>query len=121
MHDGDPLLLSALHHSFGLLLVGVIWLIASGLGHGASQANIPFEVWILAAIAAIFQYTLPFWLFLMALRFLSASIGSVLLSLEPVLVISAAAIFLGEKLAIIQWLGATLVLLTMMEMARRTQ
>jgi len=52
----------------------------------------------------------PFALFYAGLRRLPAAQTSILATLEPVIAVLSAAIFLGEGLRMLQWVGAALVL-----------
>jgi len=67
-------------------------------------------VWVLFLIIGIGSTLLPFTLFYAGLRRLPAEEAGILATLEPVVAVLIAAVFLGESLRSLQWLGAALVL-----------
>jgi drug/metabolite transporter (DMT)-like permease len=66
--------------------------------------------WILAVASGIVQYACAFWLYLWALKGLRASVAGLYLSLIPVSGLVVAIPVLGERLTIIQWMGALLII-----------
>lgn len=106
----QPLLLTALHQTLGLLAVLLVWGLALARGEAAFLREVSLSTWAWAALAGVFQYAVPFWLFLLALRQLSASAVSLLFTLGPVFVIALAFVVLGERLAPLQGWGAALTL-----------
>ncbi|WP_216324452.1 DMT family transporter [Deinococcus aestuarii] len=111
--DTHPLLLTALHQTFGLGVVLAAWALALERGEGATLGGVAPATWAWAALAGLFQYAVPFWLFLTALRRLSASAVSLLFTLGPVFVIVLAFLVLGEWLTPLQWGGAVLTLVSL--------
>lgn len=115
----DPLPLSALQQSVGLLWT--LGLLALALAVGAVRLgldDIPPSVLLLAALSGIVQYALAFWLYLFALRRLPANVAAFYLALIPVFGIAAAAVFLGEALSPMQWLGTALIVVPVALMSR---
>jgi inner membrane transporter RhtA len=79
------------------------WRIAAA-GYGA-------DLWLMFAALGVFSTLVPFFLFNTGLHRLSAAEAGIIASLEPVVAVISAAVFLGEGLRALQWLGALLVLL----------
>lgn len=69
------------------------------------------EVWWLFLALAVFSTLVPFFLFNAGLRRLRATEAGILSTLEPVVALVSAALFLGESLSLHQNLGAVLVLI----------
>lgn len=106
----EPLPLSALQQSMGLLCVVVVALAALVLGIAPLGLNgVAWEVFLLAAVSGIVQYAMAFWLYLYALRRLPANVTALYLALIPVFGVGAAYAFLGESLVLVQWIGAVLI------------
>lgn len=106
----DPLPLSALQQSMGLLWVVFVTLAGLVLGIVPLGLNgVAWEVFLLAAVSGIVQYAMAFWLYLYALRRLPANIAALYLALIPVFGVGAAYAFLGESLVLVQWIGAVLI------------
>ena len=115
----DPLPLSALQQSVGLLwTLGVV---ALALVFGLTKVGlggVGWEILGLAALSGIVQYALAFWFYLFALQRLPASITGFFLALTPVFGVAAAAVFLGEALSDLQWLGAGLIVASVAALSR---
>ena len=110
----NPLLLVALQQTLAFAAVLITWVLVAlprGEPHlfGAPSA----ATWGLAALAGVFQYALPFWLFLLALRSLSVSNLTLMFTLGPVFVSCGAFLFLGEHLSAFQGYGSALTLVTL--------
>ncbi|WP_165953223.1 DMT family transporter [Deinococcus sp. S9] len=114
-----PLVQVTLQQSAGFLVALLVWLAALPRGEAATLGQVDASTWGWAALAGLFQYALPFWLFLNALRTLKASAAALLLILGPVFVLAAAFFLLGERLSAIQGWGAVLTLLALSGIARR--
>ena len=108
-----PLMQVTLQQSAGFLVALLVWLAALPRGEAATLGQVDASTWGWAALAGLFQYTLPFWLFLNVLRALSASAAALLLSLGPLFVLGAAFFLLGERLTASQGWGAALTLLAL--------
>lgn len=67
--------------------------------------------WIILAVLAIGPTVMGFGLYTLSLRYLQASVASLIASLEPALTAVMAIIILGESLSPGQWFGAILILL----------
>ena len=67
-------------------------------------------IWAMFLALGVFSTLVPFACFYVGLRRLPAAQASIVATLEPVVAVLSAALFLGEGLRSIQWLGAALVL-----------
>ena len=115
----DPLPLSALQQSVGLLwTLGVLALALAVGAVNLGLRDIPLEVLLFAAFSGIVQYALAFWFYLFALRRLPASVAAFYLTLIPVFGVGAAYLFLGETLTGVQWLGAALIVVSVTLISR---
>jgi len=68
------------------------------------------DLWLLFALLGVFSTLVPFSLFYAGLKRLPAAEAGIVATLEPVIAVVSAAVFLGEGLRWSQWLGAVLVL-----------
>lgn len=99
--ESEPLMMTALNQAVGLL--GIWGLLIVNLGWG----NPGFEdwtgqTWLLAAVSGVMLHTIPFWLFNLVLKQVSASLAAFFLLLVPLVTISGAYLFLGESLTLMQ-------------------
>ena len=111
----SPLLLVALQQTLACAAVLITWtLIAVPGGEPHLIGALPAATWGLAALAGVFQYALPFWLFVSALRSLSVSNVTLMFTLGPVFVSCGAFLFLGEHLSAFQSCGSALTLVALL-------
>jgi drug/metabolite transporter (DMT)-like permease len=89
-----------------LLAVGMVAIFGK---HSFSIRQMSTEAWVLAVASGIIQYACAFWLYLWALKGLSASVAGLYLSLIPVFGLLIALPVLGDHLTAWQWMGATLI------------
>jgi len=95
---------------YTFLVAGIFWAVVTppwriaGAGYGA-------DLWLMFAALGVFSTLVPFFLFNTGLHRLSAAEAGIIASLEPVVAVLSAALFLGEGLRAMQWLGALLVLI----------
>ena len=73
-------------------------------------AHYGLDLWAMFLALGLFSTLVPFSLFYSGLRHLPAAEAGIVATLEPVVAVLAAAVFLGEWLRPLQWLGAALVL-----------
>jgi len=73
-------------------------------------AGYPRDIWFAFIVLGVFSTLVPFALFNVGLRRLRASEAGIMATLEPVIAVAAAALFLKEGLRPLQILGAALVL-----------
>ena len=115
----DPLSLSALQQSVGLVWSLGVLLVALGFGLSAlGLAGVPSAILLLAALSGIVQYALAFWFYLFALQSLPANVAGFYLTLIPVFGLAAAFVFLGESLTALQWVGALCVIAAVAAISR---
>ena len=113
----SPLSLATIQQTAGFILITII-LFTRILGSELmNYSSLNLGIWVLAIISGIIQYALAFWFYLMALKEVTASTAALFLTLVPVFGISAAYWFLGEKLTILEWLGAILILTSVLSIS----
>lgn len=74
-------------------------------------AHYPADMWGMFFALGVFSTLVPFSLFYAGLRRLPATQTSIVATLEPLVAVFSAALFLGENLRFVQWIGAAFVLL----------
>jgi len=95
---------------YTFLIAGLFWAVVTppwriaAAGYGA-------DLWVMFAALGVFSTLVPFFLFNSGLKRLSAAEAGIIASLEPVVAVLSAAVFLGEGLRAFQWVGAVLVLI----------
>lgn len=99
--------LTILFYTF--LIAGILWSCVTPPWRVLLEGYSP-TVWTLFAIIGVGSTLLPFVLFYEGLRRLPAAEAAILATLEPVVAVAMAWIFLEEPLGGMQWLGAVLVL-----------
>jgi drug/metabolite transporter (DMT)-like permease len=110
----DPLPAVAVQQTAGLAWVVAIWPLASqGEAIGSLTALSSKEL-LGAALSGLMYYAAAFWFYLHALRSVPATTASIFLNLTPVCGVAAAYVFLGERLTASQWLGAAIILLSVL-------
>lgn len=106
----NPLLLVTLQQTVALVWVLLVWpieLFNSGI---APLALLTPGVWLWAVISGIVYYALAFWFYITGLKATPASLAGLFFNLIPIVSVGGAYLFLGERLAPVQWLGAALIL-----------
>jgi drug/metabolite transporter (DMT)-like permease len=78
--------------------------------HHLPTLNITRADWMLAVISGIVQYGCAFWLYLWALKGLSASVAGLFLNLIPVFGLLIAMPVFGNTLGPLQWIGAVMII-----------
>jgi len=98
------------------VLVGAAWL--------SSGAVLPDAVsaagWASAIASGVLYYGVAYWLYLSGLRDVPASLAAVSFYLIPVFGVAAGFLLLGERFGPSQWLGASIVLVAIFLILRRT-
>ena len=115
----NPLLLVTLQQTVALVWALLIWpveLFNSGI---TPLAVLTSNVWLWAVISGIVYYALAFWFYIIGLKDTSASVAGLFFNLIPIFAVGGAYLFLGERLAPVQWLGAALILAAVVAIARR--
>lgn len=72
------------------------------------------DVVFIVILSGLLQFALPFWLYLLALRHMRASVTALFLPLIPLSGVITAYLLLGETLNTGQWLGALLIILAVL-------
>ena len=114
-----PLILCAIQFAAGSLFVLVLVMSAQGLGIIGGWPTMTATALTWAFFSAMLQFALPFWLHLVALRHMPASIFSFFLALVPVFGVVGAMLFLGERLSAIQIVGGVLLVGALLSVARQ--
>jgi len=99
--------LTVLFYTF--LIAGLLWAVVTPPWRIAAE-NYGRDVWGLFLVIGIGSTLMPFALFNSGLKRLRPEEAGILATLEPVVAVLLAAVFLGESLRSFQWLGAALVL-----------
>ncbi len=76
------------------------------------------STWLWAGASGIVYYALAFWFYIIGLKRIPASLAGLFLNLIPIFAVGGAYLFLGERLAAVQWVGAALILTAVMVMLR---
>jgi drug/metabolite transporter (DMT)-like permease len=102
--------LSALIAQQGVALLLAVGMVAILGARPFAVQHVAMQGWALAVISGIVQYACAFWFYLWALKGLSASVAGLYLSLIPVFGLLIAIPVLGDHLIAVQWLGAALII-----------
>lgn len=88
----------------------VLLLIAVGTGfYPLGLEDVTAGLLAAAALTGIVQFAVPFWLYLWALKHISASNTAPYVALVPVFAIAGGCLALGESMTSIQWIGAIVI------------
>jgi drug/metabolite transporter (DMT)-like permease len=118
--DMAPLVLCTLQFAAGSVFVIALVLAAQALGLIGSWPPMTATALLWAFVSGMLQFALPFWLHLVALRHMPASVFSFFLALVPVFGVIGAMLFLGERLGAIQIVGGILLVGGLLPVARRS-
>lgn len=105
----DPIPLLAVQQSIGLIWAMGMLVLTSGGNAIPDMSAIPLVSVTLAAMTGFLYYGLSYWLYLYALRHLPAAVAGGYFNIIPLVTILLALVFLGERLATLQWGGAILI------------
>jgi drug/metabolite transporter (DMT)-like permease len=103
-----PTLLAAIQQTTGLVAILLVWVWVEQFNFNL-LTQVDNNVWKRAIASGIVQYSLPFLLYLQAIRSIPISIAVQFFSLIPVFGVCGAYVFLGERLTLLQGFGITLV------------
>lgn len=111
----DSLVLVAVQQgaALGIAVIALLVALAFKLSPLGLDGLTP-EIGLIVIVSGLLQFALPFWLYLIALRHVSASVSSLYLPLIPVSGLVTAHLLLGERLAAGQWAGAVLIILSVL-------
>ena len=110
----EPLLLVAGQQTIGLLLSLALFPFHWSAGRLGDLNSISIDFWLVCALTGILAFLVAMGLFLAALRYLSAGFASSFLILTPVFGLATAFLLLGEMLNSWQWIGVTIILLSVL-------
>lgn len=114
----NPLPLTALQQTAGLLLILTVWQIGLPGGETEKFLELSPSICVVAAASGIVQYSLGIWLYLTVLREMQAKMASLFLMLIPIFGVSGAYLFLGEQLTVTQLLGAAIILVVVITLRK---
>ena len=108
----EALALVAIQQAFALAWALAIWPVELALAGSSRLTALPARpgTWAWAVLSGLTYYALAFWFYIAGLKKVPASTAGQYINLVPVFGVSGAIMFLGEKLAPGQWLGAALIL-----------
>jgi drug/metabolite transporter (DMT)-like permease len=114
----DPLLTVAIQQSVALAWAAALWPLEPGAGVRAAFLALSPEIALTAMVSGLIYYAAAYWLYLFAFRSMPASVAGAFFNLVPIFGLGAAYVFLDERLASTQWVGASLVLLAVAGLMR---
>ncbi|MFE0017713.1 DMT family transporter [Mesorhizobium sp. NPDC059054] len=117
--DADPLFTVAVQQSVALGWVLAIWPFELRFVGVPNIATIPFRDVATIILSGFLYYALAYWFYLHALRSMAASVAGSFFNLIPVFGVMGSFLFLGERLALSQWLGAVLIVGAAVTVLRR--
>ncbi len=117
-HAADPLVAVAVQQSFALLWALAI--LPLEIRSNSLNAWFSFDSgsWFWAMVSGIVYYALAFWFYLQGLARVSATVAGQFINLIPIFGVGTAYLFLQERLAPGQWLGACAILLAVFAILR---
>lgn len=107
----DPLSAVALQQTFALLWAFAIWPLELRSEQAVNLFQLGLVDWFWAGLSGIIYYALAFWFYLQGLTRVSATLAGAFINLIPLFGIGGAYLFLAERLAPLQWIGAGAILL----------
>jgi drug/metabolite transporter (DMT)-like permease len=116
--DHDPLVLVALQQTVALAGAVFIWPVGWLRGELVGLQQVAPSVWAWASLSGITYYALAFWFYVRGLQQVPASMAAPFLNLIPLFGVAGAYVFLGERLGMVQWLGALLILVAVAVVVR---
>jgi len=103
----DPLALAT-----GIVVATVVFVLPLALTAGYSA---PSQIsWEAIAYTAVLNTAIPFVLYQRGLKFITAGTSAVLLTLEIVVALMISGAFLGERMTLVAWVGAAVVLVSIL-------
>jgi drug/metabolite transporter (DMT)-like permease len=114
----DPLSLCTLQLIGGSVFVAALLILGHSAGFVNALVPVSWHALGIAVIAGLLQFALPFWFHLVALRHMPANIFSFFLTLIPVFGVTAAYIWLGERLLGVQMVGGVILIAALLAVTR---
>lgn len=105
-----PAILAGAQQTVGFGFAVLVYMIAQSIGVSPPQEPIDISLLVYAAFSGIIQYAIPFWLYLIGLQVLSASVAGLYLTLTPKFGIVGAYLWLGEQASGTMLLGAGIII-----------
>lgn len=105
----DPLFTVAIQQTVALGWMLVIWPLELSRGNLPGVATVPLQDVATIIVSGLLYYALAYWLYLYALRTMRASVAGSFFNLIPVFGVIGSFLILDERLTILQWLGAALI------------
>lgn len=106
-----PAILAGAQQSVGFGVAVLVYIITKLIGTSPPQEpDIDIGLLVYAAFSGIVQYAIPFWLYLIGLQVLSASLAGLYLTLTPIFGIIGAYLWLGEQPSGTMLLGASIII-----------
>jgi len=116
----DSLYIVAVQQAAGLAWAVALLLAGTPYGSPADIAEIPLTLAAVAGLSGILYYAAAYWLYIAALRSVPAAVAGSYFNVIPVFGVTFAFIFLGERLTVVQWAGAAIILVSVFELVRLT-
>ena len=110
--DVDSLHIVALQQTVALVWALVIWPLELRSGTSVNLADLGLSTWFWAGFSGVVYYALAFWFYVQGLKRVNASIAGIFINFIPIFGVSGAYLFLGERLSLVQWMGAGVILLS---------
>ena len=114
----DPLLAVALQQTMALAWTASVWPVELRNGAWATVLTLSPIDMLQAVTSGLLYYAVAYWLYLVALRLMPASVAGGFLNLVPLFGIATAYLVLGERLSPAQWAGGILILLAALSLLR---
>lgn len=105
----DPLFTVAVQQSVALVWILAIWPLELRSAELPNAASISLRDFGTLIISGLLYYALAYWLYLRALWAMPASVAGSFLNLIPVFGIFGSFVILDERLSLLQWFGAGLI------------
>src|SRR6266511_3934717 len=96
----------------------LIWPVEWRGGMSTQLAAVRFTAWAWGAAGGLVYYALAFWFYIVGLQRAPASLAGLFLNLIPIFGLGEAYLFLRERLAPAQWLGALVILAAVVAIVR---
>jgi drug/metabolite transporter (DMT)-like permease len=116
--DLDPLLIVVLQQTVALAWALAIWPLEWAREGAVSLTTISPAGWGWAALSGVLYYALAFWCYIIGLKQMPASMVGLFLNLIPIFGVSAAYLFLSERLTLVQAIGGALILVAVVTVLR---
>jgi drug/metabolite transporter (DMT)-like permease len=115
----DALFIVAVQQTAGLAWAVALLGLDTGAGGVPALLALTGGQWLGASVSGLMYYAAAFWLYLIGLRRFPAGVAAGFLNLIPLFTIAAAFLVLDERLDWRQWLGAAVIVLSMLGLLSR--